>query len=117
MKKPLHRTTEIVSMPLSTILTSLLFPPESTAMNDHATPAKPNGRLVHRFRSGNVTACIRRQNTDKGATFHVVFQRSYGEGKKWKTSTVFGRQEVFAVSCVAAQAFQWISARPHAPDV
>jgi hypothetical protein len=117
MKKPPQKTTEIVPLPLSATLNRLLFPQQPTIMENQTSSTKPTSRIVHRIRCVNVTACIRRQNTDKGPTFTVTFQRSDKEGKQLKTSASFGRREVFAISCVAARAFQWISARPHAPDV
>lgn len=63
---------------------------------------------VHEIRLGRIKAAIWSNDTDEGVRFNVTMTRIYKQGKDWKSSDSFGRDDLPLVAKVADMAHTWI---------
>jgi len=75
----------------------------------------PKTPPVHHIRQGALSASIWKQETDKGPMFNVTFQRSYRDNGDWKTSSVFGKNNLLPLSHLASRVYDWIESQPRTP--
>jgi hypothetical protein len=76
-----------------------------------AKPARlhmPNDKPAHEIRLGAIKATIWRNDTGNGVRFNTTFTRLYRDGREWKTTNSFGRDDLLVVGKVADQAHSWI---------
>jgi hypothetical protein len=66
--------------------------------------AKP----VHEIRLGRIKAAIWENATQNGTMFNVTICRLYRDGKQWKDSTSFGRDDLPLLAKVADRVHSWI---------
>lgn len=69
---------------------------------------KEHNRPVHELRLGRVKALIWANESSRGTMHNVTFQRLYRDGKDWKTTESFGRDDLPLVEKVADLAHTWI---------
>ena len=65
-------------------------------------------RPVHEVRLGRIKAAIWENDTQNGTRHNVTVSRLYKDGKAWKDSTSFGRDDLPLVAKVVDQAHSWI---------
>jgi len=65
---------------------------------------------VHDVRLGAIKAAIWANSTPKGTRYSVTLTRLYKDGKDWKYSDSFGRDDLPFIEKVADEAFRWICA-------
>lgn len=65
-------------------------------------------RPVHEVRLGRIKAAIWANDVEGGIRHNVTFSRLYKEGKEWKTSDSFGREDLPLLAKVADMAHTWI---------
>ncbi len=63
---------------------------------------------VHEIRNGVVKASIWKNETAKGVFYNTTLERLYRQGKDWKTSASFSRDQLLVVARVAQEANSWI---------
>ncbi len=63
---------------------------------------------VHEIRNGVVKASIWRNETSKGMFYNTTLERLFRQGKDWKTSASFSRDQLLVVARVAQEANSWI---------
>lgn len=64
---------------------------------------------VHEIRYASIKAAIWKQETEKGKVhYNVTTGRLYKDGKKWKTSSSFGLDDLPKVQLCIGQAYKWI---------
>jgi hypothetical protein len=63
---------------------------------------------VQEIRLGRIKAAIWSNDTEEGVRFNVTLTRIYKQGKDWKTSESFGRDDLPLVAKVADMAHTWI---------
>lgn len=63
---------------------------------------------VHNVRLGAIKAAIWANSTPKGIRHSVTLTRLYKDGKDWKYSDSFGRDDLPLIEKVADEAFRWI---------
>lgn len=75
-----------------------------------ATPTeqKPVKRPVHEVRMGRIKATVWENETREGIRHNVSLTRIYRDGKDWKDSTSFGRDDLPLVAKVADLAHSWV---------
>ena len=61
------------------------------------TKTKPFSQV----RLGSINAAIWKNETKNGTRFNVTFERLYHDGKEWKSSDSFGRDDLLALAKVA----------------
>ena len=66
---------------------------------------------VHEVRLGRIKATIWQNQTETGVRHNVQLRRLYKDGKEWKTSDSFGRDDLPLVGKVADLAHTWIFQR------
>lgn len=69
---------------------------------------KEQNRPVKELRFGRVKALIWANETSRGTMHNVTFQRLYHDGKDWKTTDSFGRDDLPLVRKIADLAHTWI---------
>lgn len=67
-----------------------------------------NNGPVHEIRNGVVKASIWKNETAKGVFYNTTLERLYRQGKDWKTSASFSRDQLLVVAMVAQEANGWI---------
>ena len=65
-------------------------------------------RPVHEIRLGRIKAAIWANEVEGGTRHNVTMARLYKEGKDWKSSDSFGRDDLPLVAKVADMAHTWI---------
>jgi hypothetical protein len=65
---------------------------------------KESNKPVETVRYGTISASIWRNETDNGTWFNVTFSRSYNDGKEWKHTDSFGRDDLLTLAKVANEA-------------
>ena len=70
----------------------------------------PKNKPVHNVRLGAIKAAIWANSTPKGIRHSVTLTRLYKDGKDWKYSDSFGRDDLPLIEKVADEAFRWICA-------
>jgi hypothetical protein len=71
--------------------------------------AKEKVKPVHEIRFGRIKAAIWENATQNGGTmYNVTLCRLYRDGKQWKDSTSFGRDDLPLVAKVADRVHSWI---------
>jgi len=68
----------------------------------------PKEKPVHEVRLGAIKAAIWKNQTTNGVKFNVTFARLYRDGKEWKTTDSFGRDDLLTLGKVADMAHSWI---------
>lgn len=71
------------------------------------TDTKKN-KPAHELRLGPIKAVVWANNTEYGVRHNVTITRLYKDGKDWKTTDSFGREDLPLVSKVADLAHSWI---------
>jgi hypothetical protein len=66
---------------------------------------------VHEVRLGRIKAAIWENETQNGTMFNVTLSRLYRDGKQWKDSGSFGRDDLPLVAKVADRVHSWIFAQ------
>jgi hypothetical protein len=69
---------------------------------------KEKVKPVREFRLGRTKAAIWRNETENGVMYNVTFLRLYHDGKQWRDSTSFGRDDLPLVAKVADRVHSWI---------
>lgn len=69
-----------------------------------STKQKP----VHEIRLGSTKATIWPNNSEKGIRYNVTVSRGYHDGKGWKETQSFGRDDLPRLIKCADLAYQWI---------
>jgi hypothetical protein len=69
---------------------------------------KAKAKPVHEIRLGRIKAAIWENETQNGTVFNVTLVRLYRDGKQWKDSTSFGRDDLPLVAKVADRVHSWI---------
>jgi len=70
--------------------------------------AKDKVRPVNEIRLGRIKAAIWENETQNGTMHNVTICRLYKDGKHWKDSTSFGRDDLPLVAKVADRVHSWI---------
>ena len=65
-------------------------------------------RPVHEVRLGRIKAAIWANEVEGRTRHNVTFARLYKEGKDWKSSDSFGREDLPLLAKVADMAHTWI---------
>lgn len=76
----------------------------TTGQQARKTEAPP----VHEIRLGRIKAAIWKNDTASGARYNVTIVRNYNDGKEWKATTVFGRDDLPLVAKASDMAHTWI---------
>jgi hypothetical protein len=63
---------------------------------------------IHEVRLGSIKAAVCINETTTGFLYNVTFSRLYKDGKEWKDSSSFGRDDLPLVAKVVDQAHSWI---------
>lgn len=71
-----------------------------------STKQKP----AHEIQLGTTKATIWPNQTERGIRYNVTFHRSYHDGKVWKDTQSFGRDDLPRVKKCADLAYEWIFA-------
>ena len=69
---------------------------------------KDKVRPVHEIRLGRIKAAIWENETQNGTMHNVTISRLFKDGKQWKDSTSFGRDDLPLVAKVADRVHSWI---------
>ena len=69
---------------------------------------KAKVKPVHEIRLGRIKAAIWENETQNGTMYNVTLCRLYRDGKQWKDSTSFGRDDLPLVAKVADRVHSWI---------
>jgi hypothetical protein len=69
---------------------------------------KEKMKPVHEIRFGRIKAAIWENETQNGTMFNVTISRLYKDGKQWKDSSSFGRDDLPLVAKVAELVWTWI---------
>ena len=69
---------------------------------------KEKVKPVHEIRLGRIKAAIWENETQNGTMYNVTLCRLYRDGKQWKDSTSFGRDDLPLVAKVADRVHSWI---------
>ena len=69
-----------------------------------STKQKP----AHEIRLGTTKATIWPNQTERGVRYNVTFHRSYHDGKAWKDTQSFGRDDLPRLKKCADLAYEWI---------
>jgi hypothetical protein len=69
---------------------------------------KEKVKPVHEIRLGRIKAAIWENETQNGTMFNVTIARLYKDGKQWKDSCSFGRDDLPIVAKVADMVHTWI---------
>jgi len=69
---------------------------------------KEKVKPVHEIRLGRVKAAIWENETQNGTMYNVTLCRLYRDGKQWRDSTSFGRDDLPLVAKVADRVHSWI---------
>ena len=68
-----------------------------------------DNKPVQEIRFGRLRAAIWENQTQEGGTvYNVTFSRLYKDGKQWKDSTSFGRDDLLLIRKLADAAHTWI---------
>lgn len=63
---------------------------------------------VHEIRLGRIKAAIWKNDTASGVRYNVTIIRNYNDGKEWKDTTVYGRDDLPLVAKASDMAHTWI---------
>lgn len=63
---------------------------------------------VHEVRLGAIKAAIWKNNTENGVRYNTTFSRLYKDGKDWKHTDSFGRDDLLVLAKVSDTAHSWI---------
>ncbi len=66
---------------------------------------------VHEIRLGRIKAAIWENETQNGTMYNVTLSRLWRDGKQWKDSGSFGRDDLPLVAKVADRVHSWIFAQ------
>ena len=69
---------------------------------------KEKVRPVHEIRLGRIKAAIWENETQNGTMYNVTLCRLYRDGKQWRDSTSFGRDDLPLLAKVADRVHSWI---------
>jgi hypothetical protein len=69
---------------------------------------KEKAKPVHEIRLGRIKAAIWENETQNGSMFNVNIVRLWKDGKQWKDSSSFGRDDLPLVAKVADMVHTWI---------
>ncbi len=69
---------------------------------------KDKVRPVHEIRLGRIKAAIWENETQNGTMHNVTICRLYRDGKQWRDSTSFGRDDLPLLAKVADRVHSWI---------
>ena len=70
---------------------------------------KTNNKPIHEVRLGAIKAAVWKNETEtRGPRFSVKLSRIYKDGDDWKSTEIFGRDDLLQVSKVADQTHSWI---------
>lgn len=72
---------------------------------------KNQKKPIHEIRFGAVKAAIWENSHENVTRYNVTVSRIYRDGKEWKSSDSFGRDDLPLLWKVADQAHDWIFAR------
>ena len=70
--------------------------------------AKEKVKPVHEVRLGRIKATIWQNETQNGSMYNVTICRLWKDGKQWKDSASFGRDDLPLVAKVADRVHSWI---------
>jgi hypothetical protein len=70
--------------------------------------AKEKIRPVHEVRFGRIKAAVWKNETQNGTMYNATFSRLYLDGKNWRDSSSFGRDDLPLLSKVADRVHTWI---------
>lgn len=70
--------------------------------------ASQANRPVEEILLGGVKAAIWRNETESGVRYNVTFERIYRDGKEWRSTNSFGRDDLLLLAKAADQAHTWI---------
>ncbi len=86
--------------------------------NRSQAPSQANSP-VQEILIGGVKAAIWQNETEAGIRHNVTFERIYKDGKEWRSTSNFGRDDLLILAKVADQAHTWIieTARKAKPDL
>jgi hypothetical protein len=76
-------------------------------MKPNSTPANPR-KPAHEIRLNGVRASNWKNDTDQGPRCNTTFERSYRDGKEWKSSNSFGLDDLPTLGFVAQEVLHWI---------
>ena len=68
----------------------------------------PKAKPVHEIRLGRIKAAIWENETQNGSMHNVTIVRLYKDGKQWKDSASFGRDDLPLLAKVADRVHSWI---------
>jgi hypothetical protein len=74
-------------------------------------PKPTTNKPAHEIRINGVRATIWKNDTEKGPRYNTTFARSYLDGKEWKTSDAFGRDDLLVVAHIATECYRWINSQ------
>ena len=69
-----------------------------------------NKKPIHEVRIGSIKAAIWENQVENNTRYNVTLSRIYKDGKDWKSTASFGRDDLPLVAKVADQAHTWIFA-------
>jgi hypothetical protein len=69
---------------------------------------KEKVRPVHEIRLGRIKAAVWENETQNGIMHNVTFSRLYKDGKNWRDSSSFGRDDLPLLSKVADRVHTWL---------
>lgn len=73
-----------------------------------------DNKPAQEIRFGRLRAAIWENVTQDGGTmYNVTFSRLYKDGRQWKDSTSFGRDDLLLIGKLADAAHTWILERQH----
>jgi hypothetical protein len=69
---------------------------------------KDKVRPVQEIRLGRIKAVVWKNETENGVMHNVTISRLYKDGRQWKDSSSFGRDDLPLVAKVADRVHSWI---------
>lgn len=70
---------------------------------------KKENKPYAKIRYGTIAAAIWQREGEKGTWYNVTFSRSYKDGKDWKHTDSFGRDDLLTLAKLANEAHTRIS--------